>query len=51
MQRLMEARGMTERESGLLIDAQMALDQKANQADYIVENSSSLGDLKSQVLK
>ena len=49
MQRLMEARRMTERESGLLIDAQMSLDQKANRADYVVENSSNFDDLKTQV--
>ena len=30
MQRLMEARGMTERKSALLIDAQMSLEKKAS---------------------
>ena len=40
---------MTERESGLLIDAQMSLDQKADRADYVVENSSNFEDLKTQV--
>lgn len=50
MQRLMEARGMTERESGLLIDAQMSLDQKASRADYVVENSANFDDLKSQII-
>lgn len=49
MQRLMESRGMTERESGLLIDAQMSLDQKSAMADYVVENSGNLQDLKTQV--
>ena len=49
MQRLMEARGMTERESGLLIDAQMSLDKKAEMADFVIENSSNLQDLKAQV--
>ena len=49
MQRLMEARSMSERESGLLIDAQMSLDQKASRADYVVENSANFEDLKSQV--
>lgn len=49
MQRLMESRGMTERESGLLIDAQMSLEQKSALADYVVENSANLDDLKSQV--
>ena len=49
MQRLMESRKMTERESGLLIDAQMSLEQKAAMADYVVENSSNMNDLKSQV--
>jgi dephospho-CoA kinase len=51
MQRLMEAREMTERNSGLLIDAQMDLEQKANRADYVVENSGNLQDLKTQVCK
>merc|ERR1711879_460226 len=51
MQRLMEARGMTERESGLLIDAQMSLDKKAELADFVVENSSNLQDLKSQIVE
>lgn len=50
MQRLMESRAMTERESGLLIDAQMSLDQKAAMADYVVENSGNLNDLKTQVI-
>ena len=49
MQRLMDSRKMTERKSGLLIDAQMSLDQKASRADYIVDNSTNLEDLKTQV--
>ena len=49
MQRLMESRKMTERKSGLLIDAQMSLDQKAAMADYVVENSGNFNDLKTQV--
>ena len=49
MQRLMEARSMSERESGLLIDAQMSLEEKAKKADYVVENSSGLDDLRKQV--
>ena len=49
MQRLMEWRQMTERESGKLIDVQMSLDQKAALANYVVENSGNFQDLKSQV--
>jgi len=49
MQRLMDSRKMTERKSGLLIDAQMSLDQKASRADYIVDNSTNLEDLKTQI--
>merc|ERR1711894_133222 len=49
MQRLMEARKMTERESGKLIDVQMSLDQKAALANYVVENSGNFQDLKSQI--
>ena len=49
MQRLMESRKMTERESGKLIDVQMSLDQKAALANYVVENSGNFQDLKSQV--
>ena len=51
MQRLMEARKMTERESGLLIDAQMSLDQKAALADFVIENSSNFQDLKAQIVE
>ena len=50
MQRLMESRQMTERESGKLIDVQMSLDQKAALANYVVENSGNFQDLKSQVI-
>jgi len=49
MQRLMESRQMTERESGKLIDVQMSLDQKAALANYVVENSGNFQDLKSQI--
>ena len=51
MQRLMEARKMTERESGLLIDAQMSLDQKAALANFVIENSGNLQDLKTQIVE
>jgi dephospho-CoA kinase len=51
MQRLMESRQMTERESGKLIDVQMSLDQKAALANYVVENSGNFQDLKSQIVE
>lgn len=49
IQRLMENRGMSEAESTALINVQMSLDKKSERADYVLENSGNLQDLKHQV--
>ena len=51
IQRLMENRGMSEAESIALINVQMSLDQKSERADYVLENSGNLQDLKHQVVE
>ena len=45
----MENRGLSEAESTALINVQMSLDQKSEKADYVLENSGNLQDLKHQV--
>ena len=50
LQRLMEQRHLSERESKLMIGAQMPLDQKATMAQFVIENSGSLEDTRQQVL-
>ena len=49
LQRLMEQRHLSERESKNMIGAQMNLDQKAAMAQYVIENSGSLHDTTEQV--
>ena len=49
IQRLMENRGLSEAESTALINVQMSLDKKSEKADFILENSGNLDDLKQQV--
>jgi len=49
LQRLMEQRHLSERESKLMIGAQMPLDQKATMAQFVIENSGSLEDTRQQV--
>jgi len=49
LQRLMEQRHLSERESKLMIGAQMPLDQKAVRADFVIENSGSIEDTKHQI--
>ena len=49
LQRLMEQRHLSERESKLMIGAQMPLDQKAIRANFVIENSGSMDDTKQQV--
>jgi len=49
LQRLMEQRHLSERESKLMIGAQMPLDQKATMAQFVIENSGSLNDTSQQV--
>merc|ERR1712018_1030408 len=50
IQRLMENRGLSEAESTALINVQMSLDKKSEKADYVLENSGNLQDLKQQVM-
>eukprot|EP00095_Tigriopus_kingsejongensis_P004511 snap_masked-scaffold427_size174323-processed-gene-0.28 protein:Tk04511 transcript:snap_masked-scaffold427_size174323-processed-gene-0.28-mRNA-1 annotation:"dephospho- kinase domain-containing" len=49
LQRLMEQRRLSERESILMINAQMCLEQKAERAQFVIENSGSLRDTREQV--
>lgn len=49
LQRLMEQRHLTERESKQMIGAQMSMDRKASMADYVCENSGSFGDTRQQI--
>jgi hypothetical protein len=49
LQRLMEQRRLTERESKQMIAAQMPLEQKAALAQFVIENSGSLEDTRQQV--
>lgn len=49
LQRLMEQRGLSERESKLMIGAQMPLEEKASRAQFVIENSGGLQDTKEQV--
>jgi len=51
LQRLMEQRHLSERESKLMIGAQMPMDQKAVRADFVIENSGSIEDTKHQVMR
>lgn len=51
LQRLMEQRLLSERESKLMINAQMSLEQKASRAQYVIENSGNLTDSREQVEK
>ena len=47
----MENRGLSEAESTALINVQMSLDKKSEKADYVLENSGNLQDLKQQVME
>ena len=49
IQRLMENRRLTEAESTALINVQMSLEVKAERADFVLENSGNLQDLRRQV--
>ena len=51
IQRLMENRGMSEADSTALIKVQMPLDTKSERADFVLENSGNLQDLKRQVIE
>lgn len=49
LQRLMEQRHLSERDAKLMIGAQMNLEQKAQMAQFVIENSGSLADTTDQV--
>ena len=49
LQRLMEQRHLSERDSKLMIGAQMNMDKKAAMAQFVIENSGSLQDTQEQV--
>merc|ERR1719431_2492229 len=49
LQRLMEQRHLSERDSKLMIGAQMNMDKKASMAQYVIENSGSMHDTNEQV--
>jgi dephospho-CoA kinase len=51
LQRLMEQRHLTERDSKLMIGAQMNMDEKAAMAQFVIENSGSLQDTQEQVAR
>jgi len=51
LQRLMEQRHLSERDSKLMIGAQMNMDKKAAMAQFVIENSGSLQDTHEQVLR
>jgi dephospho-CoA kinase len=48
-QRLRQRDGLTDIEAQQHLDAQMALEDKRNLADYVIENTGSLDDLEQQV--
>ena len=50
LQRLMEQRHLSERDSKLMIGAQMNMDKKAAMAQFVIENSGSLQDTHEQVI-
>ena len=49
LQRLMEQRQLSERESKLMIAAQMSLEKKESMAQFVIENSGALRDTTEQV--
>jgi len=51
LQRLMERRGFTEAKAKQRIAAQMSLDEKAERANFVIENSSSVKDTREQTIK
>lgn len=51
LQRLMERTGFTEAKAKQRIAAQMSLDRKAEMANFVIENSSSVKDTREQTIK
>ena len=48
LQRLMEQRQLSERESKLMFAAQMSLEKKESMAQFVIENSGALRDTTEQ---
>ncbi|XP_011306521.1 dephospho-CoA kinase domain-containing protein [Fopius arisanus] len=51
LQRLMERSGFTESKAKLRIEAQMPQDKKVEMSNFVIENSSSLQDMRDQTMK
>lgn len=51
IQRLLQRDGISEEEAQQALDVQMALSQKVEQADYLIDNSGSLAETRIQVEK
>ncbi|XP_015125111.1 dephospho-CoA kinase domain-containing protein-like [Diachasma alloeum] len=51
LQRLMKRSGFTETKVKLRIAAQMSQDRKAEMSNFVIENSSSLQDMREQTIK
>jgi len=51
LQRLIERNGFTEAKAKLRIGAQMSLEKKADMANFVIENSSSISDTTEQTMK
>jgi dephospho-CoA kinase len=49
--RLLQRDGISEEEAKQALQAQMALSKKVDQADYVIDNSGTLGDTQAQVQK
>jgi dephospho-CoA kinase len=49
LQRMMELRSLSERESKLMIAAQMSMEKKADMAQFVIENSGAMKDTEEQV--
>lgn len=51
LQRLIERTGFTEAKAKTRIAAQMSLEKKAEMANFVIENSGSMGDSKEQTIR
>ncbi|XP_032674055.1 dephospho-CoA kinase [Odontomachus brunneus] len=51
LQRLMERSGFTEAKAKIRVAAQMSLEKKAEMANFVIENSSSVSDTREQTIK
>lgn len=51
LMRLMERNGLTKEEALARIHAQMPIEEKKQQADFLINNNGALGDLSAQVIR